>query len=154
MRQLLTIAAMSMLLAGCQEFPTMGRPALPETSRTAKVHDVTIGMTEITPPEVTVGVGDEVRFINDQTHPVRVILIEAGKNMACRRGFTGTIDQEAEIEPAGSASMCFESGGIVKYMVRPKSQVPAGGKVLTARINIQEHAAAPMPGAEMMPAQR
>jgi len=113
--------------------------AVPETSRTANVHDVRIGLTNLSPTDLSVDVGDEVRFINERADPVRIILIEAGKSIACKRGFLGSLDQEAEIKPGESASFCFEKAGTAKYMVRSKPMGMVGGeKVLSSEIQIRE----------------
>ena len=87
--------------------------SIPETSRTANVHDVRIGLTSLSVADLSVGVGDEVRFINERADPVRIILIEAGKSIACKRGFRGSVDQEAEISPGESASFCFEKAELL-----------------------------------------
>jgi plastocyanin len=118
--------------------------AVPETSRTAKVHDVRIGLTDVAPAEASVDVGDEVRFINGRADPVRIILIDAGKSIGCKRGFTGSLDQQADINPGESASFCFEKPGKAKYMVRSKPHGMVGGeKVVSAEIEIREASAEP-----------
>jgi plastocyanin len=122
-----------------------GLTAVPEVSRTAKVHDVRIGLTGVLPVEASVNVGDELRFINDRADPVRIILIDAGKSIACNRGFTGSVDQQADINPGESASFCFEKGGTAKYMVRSKPHGMVGGeKVVSAEIEIRETSAEPV----------
>jgi plastocyanin len=119
--------------------------AVAETSRTAKVHDVHVGLTDVAPAELSVNVGDELRFINDRADPVRIILIDAGKSIACKRGFTGSVDQQADISPGESASFCFEKPGTAKYMVRSKPHGMVGGeKVVSAEIQIREASAEPM----------
>ncbi|HJR75366.1 MAG TPA: hypothetical protein VJ805_00260 [Nitrospiraceae bacterium] len=82
-----TISAIGIvvLLAGCSNTWT-NKPTVPETSRTAVVHDVRLSLTDIAPAELRVNVGDEVRFINDKTQPVRIILIEAGKVSPVTKG--------------------------------------------------------------------
>lgn len=124
---------------GCQQF---GKSAVPETSRTANVHTVKVNMTEISPSDVRVGVGDEILFVNDRTQPVRIILIEGGKSVACQRGFSGNIDQEAEIAAGRSASFCFDRPGTVKYMARSKGGVEGAEIVLPAQIQVQSGSAA------------
>ena len=102
MNRMLTVLAVALLVSGCQH-----GTAVPETSRTANVHNVKFAMTEISPSELTVNVGDEILFFNDRTQPVRLVLIEGGRSIACQRGFTGYVDQEALInpgEPPASAS--------------------------------------------------
>jgi plastocyanin len=135
MRSAMTIAFI-VLLSACSNTMWTNRPSVPETSRTAVVHDVRISLTDIAPTELRVNVGDEVRFINDKTQPIRVILIEAGKTIACSKGFNGTIDQEADIKPGQYASFCFNKTGAVKYMAREQTAVTGGEQVLSAQILI------------------
>ena len=119
-----------------------GLTAVPETSRTAKVHDVHVTLTYVSPDQASVNVGDELRFINDRAEPVRIILIDAGKTIACKRGFTGSVDQQADIKPGESASFCFEKAGTAKYMVRSKPHGMVGGeKVVSAEVQIREGSA-------------
>ena len=121
-----------------------GLTAVPETSRTAKVQDVHVTLTYVTPAEASVNVGDELRFINDRADPVRIILIDAGKSIACKRGFTGSVDQQADIKPGESASFCFEKAGMAKYMVRSTQGMVGGEKVVSAEIEIREASAEPV----------
>jgi plastocyanin len=121
-----------------------GLTAVPETSRTAKVQDVHVTLTYVSPTEASVNVGDELRFINDRADPVRIILIDAGKSIACKRGFTGAVDQQADIKPGESASFCFEKAGTAKYMVRSTQGMVGGEKVVSAEIEIREASAEPV----------
>jgi plastocyanin len=132
MRSIMTIGVL-VLLSGCSNMWT-NKPTVPETSRTAVVHDVRVSLTDIVPAELHVNVGDEVRFINDKTQPVRIILIEAGKSIACNKGFNGLVDQEAIIKPGQYASFCFNKTGAVKYMAREQQAVTGGEQVLSAYI--------------------
>lgn len=140
----IVLLGLAALLPACQNFPGLQKSSVPETSRTAIVRDVRINLSEVAPAELKVNVGDEVRFINDRTQPVRLILIEAGKSIACNRGFTGMIDQEADIAPGGYASFCFDKAGLVKYMVRSQAAVPGGEQVLSAQIQVQGGGATPV----------
>jgi hypothetical protein len=94
------------------------KPTVPETSRTAVVHDVRVSLTDIVPPELRVNVGGEVRFINDKMQPIRIILIEAGRVLPVTKEFNGLVDQEAVIRLGQYASFCFNKTGAVKYMAR------------------------------------
>ena len=135
----IAVMAIAVTASACQQF---GKSAVPETSRTANVHTVKVNMMEVSPSDVTVGVGDEILFVNDRTQPVRIILIEGGKSVACQRNFSGNIDQEAEIAAGRSASFCFDRPGTVKYMVRSKGGVEGAEIVLPAQIQVQGGAAA------------
>jgi plastocyanin len=127
-----------------------GLTAVPETSRTAKVQDVHVTLTYVSPTEASVNVGDELRFINDRADPVRIILIDAGKSIACKRGFTGAVDQQADIKPGESASFCFEKAGTAKYMVRSTQGMVGGEKVVSAEIEIREASAEPVKSKDNM----
>ncbi|WP_447978378.1 cupredoxin domain-containing protein [Candidatus Nitrospira bockiana] len=136
--RILGIGGMAILLLACQQLTPGQRTAIPETSRTGKVVDVRINFASVAPADLKVDVGDEVRFINDGTLPIRVILIEAAHHAACQRGFRAAIDQEAEISPGRYASFCFDKAGTVKYMAREKGPVAGGEKVLSAQIRVEE----------------
>jgi plastocyanin len=125
------------IMTACSNMVWSNKPTVPETSRTAVVQDVRVALTEITPTDLRINIGDEVRFINDRTQPIRVILIEAGKSIACNKGFNGTIDQEAYIKPGEYASFCFNKTGTVKYMAREQTSVTGGEQVLSAQIQVQ-----------------
>jgi hypothetical protein len=49
------IGSALIMLTGCQHGTTT---VVPQTSRTANVHNVKVGLNEISPTELTVGVGD------------------------------------------------------------------------------------------------
>jgi plastocyanin len=160
MRSVIVIG-LTLGLVGCGNMVWSNKPTVPETSRTAVVHDVRVSLTEMAPTELRVNVGNEVRFLNDRSNPVRVILIEAGKAIACNKGFNGTIDQEADIRPGQYASFCFNKVGTVKYMVREQTAVAGGEQVLSAQIQVgggasvrpvlmrEERPSAGRPGAEL-----
>jgi plastocyanin len=126
-------------------------PTVPETSRTAVVHDVRISLTDIAPLELQVNVGDEVRFINDKTLPIRIILIEAGKKIACNKGFKGIIDQQADIKPGQYASFCFNKTGTVKYMARDQADLTGGELVLSAHIEVDRSSVHPVRAQDRYP---
>ncbi|MGC3974369.1 MAG: hypothetical protein QM771_08325 [Nitrospira sp.] len=135
------IIGFAIMLSACSTWSN--KPTVPETSRTAVVHDVRVSLTNIEPVELRANVGDEVRFINDKTQPIRVILIEAGKRIACNKGFNGTIDQEADIKPGQYAGFCFSQPGTVKYMARDLSAMTGGELVLPAQIFVGTSTARP-----------
>lgn len=135
-------------MLGCQH----GAP-VPETSRTAQVHNVKVGLTDITPSEITVGVGDEVLFFNERTQPVQLILIEGGRSIACQRGFTGMVDQEAQLGPGQTASFCFERPGTFKYMARSKGVIEGAEAVLPGQVNVKSGASSPSQAKAQTPSQ-
>ena len=83
------IIGLTVVLSGCTMWSN--KPTVPETSRTAVVHDVRVSLTNIDPVELRAHVGDEIRFINDKTQPIRVVLIEAGKELPVTKGSTETL---------------------------------------------------------------
>jgi len=109
MHRIVILLALASLVWGCQHGTTNG-----------SVHNIKIGLNEGLPAEMTVGVGDEIIFSNNRAQPIHVILIEGGHSIACQRGFAGLVDHEALINPAGTASFCFERTGTFKYMARLK----------------------------------
>ena len=134
MRYAITIGFV-LLLSGCNTWSN--QPTVPQTSRTAIVHDVHVGLTVIDPVDLEANVGDEVRFINDKTQPIRVILVEAGKSIACNKGFNGLIDQQADIKPGQYASFCYSKPGTMKYMARDQTAVTGGEVVLPGQIFVR-----------------
>jgi hypothetical protein len=62
-----------------------------ETSRTAVLYDVHVSITDIPSTDLGVNVGDEVRLINHKTRSIRIGLKEAGKSIACKKGFNGPV---------------------------------------------------------------
>ena len=70
------------LVLGCQGMPTV--------TRTGDVKDIIIG-DNLTSGEITVNPGDEVRWVNKRTAPVRVILIDpvSDKQLSCKNNFGG-----------------------------------------------------------------
>ena len=131
------IASALLILTGCQH-----GTAVPQVSRTAIVHNVKLGMTQITPADITVNVGDEVIFSNERTQPIRLVLIEGGRTVACQRGFTGYVDQEAQLAPGETASFCFEKPGTVKFMARSKGVIEGAESVLPGQVIVQRGAPA------------
>jgi plastocyanin len=141
MHKIITLVALASFVWGCQHGTTT---VVPQTSRTANVHNVKVGLNEVSPAEITVGVGDEILFFNDRTQPVTVILIEGGRSIACQRGFAGLVDQEAMINPGGTASFCFERAGTFKYMVRSKGVIEGAESVLPGQVIVKAGPAAPI----------
>src|SRR5262245_12943365 len=135
MHRLITLMALASLVWGWQHGNTTVGPQM---SRTVNVHNVKIGLNEVSPAEMTVGVGDEIIFFNNRAQPVHVILIEGGRSIACQRGFAGLMDHEALINPAGTASFCFERTGTFKYMARLKGLFEGAESVQAGQFIVRE----------------
>ncbi len=109
------------ILAGCSFLPT--------ASRTGAVHDITITETGITPEDLTVRIGDEVRWVNRRLAPVWVYFLEEDlSEITCSRGFSlfWAHEEEAKIDPNQSASMCFGREDEISYTVQQERTVIRG----------------------------
>ena len=106
---------------GCQGMPTV--------TRTGDVKDVTIG-DNLASGDITVNPGDEVRWVNKRTAPVRVVLIDpvSDKQVSCKNNFGGwmTRSDTAELATNETASICFRDAGTFRYTVRMESTRTAG----------------------------
>ena len=70
----------------------------PPTTRSGEVYDVKIEET-LTPAILTVGIGDEVRWVNHRTRPVRIdFLDETLDDVSCQRGFTNWMGMQKEVD--------------------------------------------------------
>jgi plastocyanin len=108
----------------------------PPTSRTGAVHDVRV--TEgPDPADLIVNPGDEVRWVNSRSLPIRVDLVNVNSDgLSCERGFSnflGIVRESATIKPNETVSACFTKPGVVNYNLRMDSALP-GGRVVTPGI--------------------
>ncbi|HQV45428.1 MAG: hypothetical protein WBB60_00660 [Nitrospira sp.] len=110
-----------LLMTGCA--------GLAETTRTAVIHEVKFE-EHLNPADLTVRVGDEVRWVNHRTLPVRIDIPGLNKDMlSCERDFSnfiGQVGETAELSPSKSTSLCFSKGMVISYNARMKSAVPGG----------------------------
>jgi plastocyanin len=101
-------------------------------TRTGTIHDVKFE-ERMTPADLRVQVGDEVRWVNQRTTPVTVEFLEGAlKDVVCQKGFAsfvGRRQEAATINPNESASLCFGKAGTVSYNARMDSAV-AGGQII------------------------
>ena len=107
----------------------------PQTSRSGQIHTVKVEEAP-QPADLVVNVGDEVRWVNHRTLPVRLDLVtgDPRETLSCERGFSNFFGMKrdfAEIAPNESAAACFSKVGVVKYNLRMESALP-GGKTITA----------------------
>ena len=119
------------LLAGCT--------SLPQTSRTAVIHDVKFEGA-LDPADLTVRVGDEIRFVNHRTLPVLIDIPCLNADMlSCDRGFTGMmggVTELKELDPSKSASLCFSKPIVISYNARMRSADPGGMKIEPGTIRV------------------
>jgi plastocyanin len=113
--------ALVFFVLGCQGMPTV--------TRTGDVKDIIIG-DNLTSSETAVNTGDEVRWVNKRTQPVRVIFLDAvsDKQVSCKNNFGGlmTPSDTAELDTNESASICFRDPGYFRYIVRMESAKTTG----------------------------
>lgn len=119
---------------------------LPETSRTGAVHDIRIE-EGVSPERLEVSVGDEVRWINGRTLPVRLeFLPEDLEDLRCQSGFAtlvgrvtqvlGGVREMAEVQPNEAVSLCFGREGIVTYNVRAESALSGGSEIVPGTVAV------------------
>lgn len=110
-----------LFVLGCQGMPTV--------TRTGDVKDVTIG-DKLSSGEITVAPGDEVRWVNKRTAPVRVVFIDPvlDGQLSCKKNFGGmmTSGHTAKLGTNETASICFRDAGTFRYTVRMESGMTTG----------------------------
>jgi plastocyanin len=107
----------------------LGCQAVPTVTRTGDVKDVIIG-DDLSSREIAVNTGDEVRWINKRTQPVRVIFLDAGlaEQLSCKNNVGGwmTPSDTAKLGKNETASACFRDPGYFRYIVRMESALTTG----------------------------
>jgi hypothetical protein len=110
-----------LLVLGCQGTPTV--------TRTGDVKDIIIG-DDLVAGEIAVSPGDEVRWVNKRTAPVRIIFLDpvADKQLSCKNNIGGmmTPSDTAKLATNESASACFRDPGYFRYTVRMESALTTG----------------------------
>lgn len=105
-----------LLMLGCQGMPTV--------TRTGDVKDIIIG-DNLASVDIAVSPGDEVRWINKRTGPVRVVFLDpvSDKQWSCKNNFGGlmTPSDTAKLATNETASACFRDPGYFRYIVRMES---------------------------------
>lgn len=102
---------------------------LPTASRTGAVHDVLIKEETVSPHELIVQVGDEVRWINQRTTPAWVYFYKDSLDeLVCERGFSyfWGMEEFAKVEPHQSVSVCFALVDVVSYRIQREATVLRG----------------------------
>jgi uncharacterized cupredoxin-like copper-binding protein len=109
--------------------------SMPSVTRTGQMQPVLIE-EEISPTQVTVSPGDEIRWTNRRQGPVRIIFLQPVKDMiSCSDGFNGNATR---LEPNESASLCFSKPGPMKYIVRGESTLPTGEINIPGSIRVED----------------
>ena len=115
------LSILCLCLSGCQATPTV--------TRTGDVKDITVG-DDLTSGDIAINPGDEVRWVNKRTAPVRVVIIDplSDKQVSCKSNFGGlmTPGDTAQLAMNESASLCFRDAGTFRYTVRMTSTRTTG----------------------------
>ena len=121
MRAIQYLGVALLFAVGCQATPTV--------TRSGDVKDIIIG-DNLTSGEVAVSPGDEVRWVNKRTAPVRVVFLDplSDKQVSCKNNFGGlmTPSDTAKLATNETASLCFRDPGYFRYTVRMESTRTTG----------------------------
>ncbi len=132
----LTLSCSILLLAG---FALSVGCSHPPTSRSGAVRDIRV-VEGPEPADLIVNVGDEVRWVNARTLPVRIDLVGVKHDdVLCERGFSnllGTLQESATINANETAAICFAKGGVVNYNIRMESALPGGKDIVSGLIRV------------------
>lgn len=97
-----------------------GCASTPESARNGQVLYVQI-RDEVSPQDLHVSIGDEIRWQNLRSEPVKIGLLntEGLEDAACARGFKrfGLLDNFAIIPPNDYVSLCVSHRGTIQYNV-------------------------------------
>jgi len=92
------------------------------------------------PSDLTVHVGDEIRWVNHRTLPVLIDIPGLNAEMlSCDRGFSGMmggVSELKELDPSKSASLCFSKPIVISYNARMRSADPGGMKIEPGTIRV------------------
>jgi plastocyanin len=117
------------ILLGAAVFLMVGCAGVPMTSRTGAIHEVKFE-EHMMPSDLRVQPGDEIRWVNHRTMPVRIDFLDGAlSEVTCERGFSNFIGRRQEaivIESNQTASLCFSKAGVITYNVRMDAAVPGG----------------------------
>ena len=121
MSQIRYLGVALLFVLGCQGMPTV--------TRSGDVKDIIIG-DNLMSGETAVNTGDEVRWINKRTQPVRVIFLDVvlDKQLSCKNNVGGwmTPGDTAQLATNETASVCFRDPGYFRYIVRMESAKTTG----------------------------
>jgi len=118
-------------LGGCESTPTV--------TRSGDVKDIIIG-DNLSPGEIVVSPGDEVRWVNKRTGPVRIVFLSpvSNKELSCKNNFGGlmTPSNTAKLGTNETASACFRDPGYVRYTVRMESADTTGERNVSGVVKV------------------
>lgn len=136
-RILIVGGALLAIVAGCASM--QGTGSIANTTRTGAIHDVNF-QDGMTPANLWVQPGDEVRWVNKRSTPVTIeFLGNALADVSCQRGFSSLLRRQQEtatIKPNESVSLCFGAPGTVTYNARMESPVAGGQLIKSGTIRV------------------
>lgn len=136
-RVLIVGGALLAMVAGCASI--QGTSSIADTTRTGAIHDVNF-QDDMTPANLWVQPGDEVRWVNKRSTPVTIeFLGNALDDVSCQRGFSSLLRRQQEvaaIKPNESVSLCFGRTGTVTYNARMESAVAGGQLIKSGTIRV------------------
>jgi plastocyanin len=118
-------------LGGCESTPTV--------TRSGDVKDIIVG-DNLSPGEIVVSPGDEVRWVNKRTGPVRIVFLSpvSNKDLSCKNNFGGlmTPSNTAKLATNETASACFRDPGHFRYTVRMETADLTGERNVSGVIKV------------------
>ena len=123
---------------------SMGCTSVATTSRTGTIHEVRFA-ERMTPANLRVDSGDEIRWVNQRTMPVTVeFLAGALDTVSCEEGFSkrgltnirGKLQESTTIPPNEHASLCFTANGTIAYNARMESAVAGGQNIESGTVRV------------------
>ena len=135
----LTIAAVLLAIAGCAAMK--GTAGIADSSRTGTIHDVKFE-ERMTPVNLRVRPGDEVRWVNRRSTDVKLEFLEGAlDDVVCQSGFSSLLRRQQEsatIRPNDSASLCFGRVETIRYNARMDSPVAGGQMIESGTIRVTQ----------------
>jgi len=120
-------------------FSVLGCQGTPTVTRSGDVKDIIIGDNQ-TFGEMAVSPGDEVRWVNKRTAPVRIVFLDpmTDKQLSCQNNFGGlmTPSNTAKLATNETASACFRDPGYVRYTVRMESANMTGERNVSGVVKV------------------
>ena len=139
-KRLIAGAAVLATAVGCASI--RGTDSISDTTRTGSIHDVNFE-ERMTPVNLQVQPGDEVRWVNRRSTAVTVeFLGDALDDVTCQTGFSSLLRRQQEtatIKPNESASLCFGRVGTVTYNARMESPVAGGQTIESGTIRVGQY---------------
>jgi hypothetical protein len=130
-RDLIVACCSLALLSGCASVSTVN-PSI-------RTHFIQI-REQVSPQDLYVYVGDEVRWQNLRPDSVKVSLLSHHRLdlVSCEKGFTrfGAMEDSATIPPREYVSLCFSKPGTIQYNVWLNPEDPRGSMTPTAKIQV------------------